>query len=56
MNEKSKRGSLIRWALVAAVFAAAPTPSMAQVTYPSRAINFIVPLPAGGGPDLITRI
>jgi tripartite-type tricarboxylate transporter receptor subunit TctC len=56
MNGKSKRGSLIRWVLIAAVCAAAPTPSMAQVSYPSRAINFIVPLPAGGGPDLVTRI
>lgn len=56
MYEKSKRGSVMQWALIAAVFAAAPTPTVAQINYPSRAINFIVPLPAGGGPDLVTRI
>src|SRR5262249_39984539 len=41
---------------LAALYVTAPTQSMAQVNYPSRAINFIVPLPAGGGPDLVTRI
>ncbi len=35
----------------------APTNSgMSQEDYPSQAIRMIVPLPAGGAPDVVTRI
>lgn len=50
----------LRVALAAATFvlplALAFTPARAQAPYPSQTIKFIVPNPAGGLPDTITRI
>ena len=41
--------------LIAAALLLANSPASAQAAYPSRAIKLIVPIPAGGGTDLIAR-
>ena len=46
-----------RWAgwAVLLVMAIAPAAVLAQVPYPNQAIRMIVPVPAGGGVDLLAR-
>ena len=53
------RMSTFQWAragVLAAGFAILPnSQSLAQADYPNRTIKFVVPLPAGGGPDMLAR-
>jgi len=48
----------MRWfaLLVATLLSAVSNPAAAKADYPNRMIKIVVPLPAGGLPDVITRI
>src|SRR5690242_12530741 len=60
MTTQRRRTSvqLIRWLVVASIFALIVTPAAAQDTqnFPNRPIRIIVPFPAGGPTDILTRI
>jgi tripartite-type tricarboxylate transporter receptor subunit TctC len=47
-------GRGVRWSLAAALTAAALTSASAQ-DYPSRPVEVVVPFPAGGGAEIVTR-
>ena len=42
--------------LAASLFTALAVPAAAQQAYPARPITIVVPFPAGGSPDVLTRI
>src|SRR5579871_963028 len=47
---------IIRLAIVALLSALGMAPAAAQETYPTRPIRIIVPFPAGGPSDVLTRL
>ena len=50
------RFASFRGVAVAALLAAAPISAPAQADYPNRAIKIIVPVPPGGGANMVPRI
>lgn len=53
---KSRRSLLSSAALIVAALGAWPAAVNAQAAYPSKTIRFVVPNPAGGLPDTVSRI
>lgn len=56
MSNQTSGSGTWRRIVMAALFAAAPGVVLAQADYPNRAIKIIVPVPPGGGANMVPRI
>ena len=56
VSRKTCHRRILPRVIAAMLLASAPTASLGQSEYPSRAIKIVVPLSAGSLPDLVTRV